>query len=148
MPSTYCSLHYHTTFSTKDRYPFITMDWRDHLHAYLGGIIKNLAGVPLAIGGTEDHVHVLMGLRATHTIAGVMREVKGGSSEWAHISVGKQSFGWQPGYFGVTVSPSQLEKVKLYVLSQEEHHRRKTFKQEYIEMLQRAGIDYDERYVW
>ena len=76
MPATYCSLHYHAVFSTKDRYPLITKDWRDNLHAYLGGIVKNLGGVPLAIGGIEDHAHVLMGLRATHAIANVMRDVK------------------------------------------------------------------------
>ena len=148
MPSTYCSLHYHTVFSTKDRYPLITPDWRNNLHAYLGGIVNNLNGVCLAIGGIEDHVHIFMGLRATHTLAGVMREVKGGSSEWVHDTVGKLGFGWQPGYFGVTVSPSQIERVKDYILNQEEHHRRKTFEQEYLEMLKLAGIDYDERYVW
>ena len=100
MPTTYCSLHYHVVFSTKDRYPLITKDWRDNLHAYLGGIVKNLKAVPLAVGGIDDHVHLLMGLRATHTVASVMREVKGGSSEWIHKTVGKLSFVWQPGYFG------------------------------------------------
>jgi putative transposase len=148
MPATYCSLHYHATFSTKDRHPLITKDWRDNLHAYLGGIVKSLDGVPLAVGGIEDHVHLLVGLRATHTVAGVMREVKGGSSEWAHVTAGKKSFGWQPGYFGVTVSPSHVEKVKRYILNQAEHHRGKTFEQEYIEMLKLAGVAYDERYVW
>jgi REP element-mobilizing transposase RayT len=126
----------------------ITKVWRDDLHAYLGGIVKNLEGTPLAIGGIEDHVHVLMGLRATHTVAGIMREVKGGFSEWAHSIVGKKNFSWQPGYFGVTVSPSQVEKVRRYILNQEEHHKRMTFKEEYIEMLKLAGIAYDERYVW
>lgn len=148
MPATYCSLHYHATFSTKDRYPLITKDWREGLHAYLGGILKNLTGVPLAIGGIEDHVHVLMGLRATHAMADVMREIKGGSSEWAHTTAGKRNFAWQPGYFGVTVSPSHVEKVRRYILNQEEHHRLKTFGEEYIEMLKLAGIAYDERYVW
>jgi hypothetical protein len=89
-----------------------------------------------------------MGLRTTHTVAGVMREVKAGSSEWVHSTVGKKSFVWQPGYFGVEVSPSQVEKVKQYILNQEGHHRHKTFEQEYIEMLKLAGIDYDERSVW
>lgn len=131
-----------------DRHPFITKDWRENLHAYLGGILRNLAGVSLAIGGVEDHVHILMGLRATHSLASIMREVKSGSSEWVHSVVGKERFAWQPGYFGVTVSPSQLEKVRRYVLNQEEHHRHKTFEEEYMEMLKLAGIAYDERYVW
>jgi putative transposase len=148
MPATYCRLHYHAVFSTKDRYPTITKDWRENLHAYLGGIVKNLGGVPVAIGGIEDHAHILIGLRATHAIANVMRDVKSGSSEWAHATVGKRSFGWQPGYFGVTVSPSHLERVKRYILNQEEHHKHKTFEEEYLEMLKLAGIEYDERYVW
>jgi putative transposase len=107
-----------------------------------------LGGVPLATGGIEDHAHVLMGLRATHAIANVMREVKSGSSEWAHTKVGKKGFSWQPGYFAVTVSPSHIERVARYILKQEEHHRHKTFEQEYLEMLKLAGVEYDERYVW
>lgn len=125
MPATYCSLHYHAVFSTKDRSLTITRDWRDNLHAYLGGIIKNLGGVPIAIGGIEDHAHILMGSSATQAIANVMREVKSGSSEWVHTRIGKKSFGWQPGYFVVTVSPSHVERVKRYVLHQEDHHRHK-----------------------
>ncbi len=148
MPATYCSLHYHATFSTKNREPFIGKDWRANLHAYIGGIIKTLGGTPLAIGGIEDHVHVLMGLRATHRLDYVLRDVKSGSSNWVHATVGKLNFNWQPGYFGVTVSPSHVEKVKRYILNQEEHHRHKSFEEEYIEMLKLAGIDYDERYVW
>ncbi|HLN99609.1 MAG TPA: IS200/IS605 family transposase [Pyrinomonadaceae bacterium] len=148
MPATYCSLHYHATFSTKDRYPLITSEWREQLHAYLGGILKNLNGIPLAIGGVEDHVHMLMGLRATHAVAVILREVKGGSSEWVHSKIGKRSFSWQPGYCGITVSPSHVEKVKRYILNQEEHHRRITFQQEYLDMLKLAGIAYDERYIW
>ncbi len=77
-----------------------------------------------------------------------MREVKGGSSEWVHNTVGKTRFGWQPGYFGVTVSPSDVERVKRYILNQEQHHRQKGFEEEYLEMLKLAGIEYDERYVW
>ena len=84
MPGTYCSLHYHAVFSTKDRYPPINKDWRNNLHAYIGGIVKNIGGLPVAIGGIEDHVHVLMGLRATHRLDYVMRDLKSGSSEWVH----------------------------------------------------------------
>lgn len=148
MPTTYCSLHYHVVFSTKDRYPTITKDWRNTLHAYLGGIVENLGGVPLAIGGIEDHAHILIGLRATHRLDYLMRDVKSGSSEWVHGTVCKRKLGWQPGYFGVTVSPSHIERVKRYILNQEEHHRHKSFQDEYIEMLKFAGIEYDERYVW
>ena len=148
MSATYCSLHYHATFSTKDRYPLINDDWRSSLHAYLGGIIKNLGGVPVAIGGTDDHVHALIGLRATHRLDYVMRDLKSGSSEWVHQAVGKSSFNWQPGSFGATVSPSQVDAVTRYVLNQEQHHRHRSFQDEYLEMLKLAGIEYDERYMW
>jgi len=77
-----------------------------------------------------------------------MRDLKSGSSEWVHQTVGKLSFSWQPGYFGATVSPSQVEAVTRYILNQEEHHQHKSFQDEYIEMLKLAGIEYDERYVW
>jgi putative transposase len=148
MPATYCSLHYHIVFSTKDRLPTLTHDWRSNMHAYLGGIVKSLKGVPVAIGGVEDHVHLLVGLRATHCLSDVLRELKSGSSEWAHVTVGKKQFAWQPGYFGSTVSPSQIGKVEKYILSQEGHHRRKNFQEEYLELLRLSGIEYDERYVW
>lgn len=84
----------------------ITKDWRSNLHAYLGGIVNNLGRVPVAIGGIEDHVHILMGLRATQRLDYVMRDLKSGSSEWVHQTVGKTIFHWQPGYFCVTVSPT------------------------------------------
>lgn len=87
MPATYCSLHFHAVFSTKDRFPSITSDWRNNLHAYPGGIAKNLGGVPVAIGSIEDHAHVVVGLRATHRLDYFMREMKSGSSEWVHATV-------------------------------------------------------------
>ena len=148
MPSTHLSLHYHVVFSTKNRLPMIRRDWRDDLHAYLGGIVNTLKGVPLAIGGIEDHVHMLFGLRATHRLDYVMRDIKSGSSSWVHEQVARKEFDWQDGYFGVTVSPSAIESVTKYVLRQEEHHRKQSFEEEYMELLKLTGVEYDERYVW
>lgn len=148
MPSTHTSLHYHLIFSTKDRIPMIAEDWRDELHSYIGGIIKKLEGVPLAVGGIEDHAHLLIGLKATHCLASFMREIKSGSSEWVHNNLGKKRFAWQPGYGGYTISPSNIEPVRQYVLNQKEHHRHKTFQEEYVEILRMSGIEYDERYLW
>jgi REP-associated tyrosine transposase len=148
MPSTHLSLHYHLVFSTKHGVPLINKDWRSNLHAYLGGIVKGINGVPLAIGGIEDHVHLLVGLRATHRLDYVLRDIKADSSSWVHRVVGKKKFEWQSGYLGLTVSPSQLERVKRYVLKQEQHHRRKSFQEEYLELLKLSAIGYDERYVW
>ena len=148
MPATHLSLHYHLVFSTREREPFIASDWRANLHGYLGGIVKGIRGVSLAIGGIDDHVHLLVGLRATHRLDYVLRDIKADSSSWVHKVVGQKKFEWQSGYLGLTVSPSQIERVKKYVLNQEKHHRRKTFQEEYLELLELSAIDYDERYVW
>jgi putative transposase len=148
MPSAYTSLHCHIVFSTKDRLRTISKDWRDRLHAYLGGIVKGLDGVPLAIGGIEDHVHLLVGMKSTHRLDYLLRDLKADSSEWVHADIGKRQFAWQPGYAAFSVSPSSIDGVKKYILNQEEHHRVKTFQEEYVELLNMSGIEYDERYLW
>ena len=123
MPSTHTSLHVHLVFSTKDRRPMISKDWSERLHAYLGGIVKGLDGAPLAIGGIDDHVHLLVGLRSSHRLDYFLRDVKADSSEWIHNEIRKRLFAWQKGYAAFSVSPSNVEGVKKYVLNQEEHHR-------------------------
>jgi len=148
MPSTYLSLHYHLIFSTKERRCLIADPWRGRLHAYLGGTVRTLDGVPEAIGGTADHVHMLVGLRALHCLADVLREIKRPSSQWVHETLGIAEFAWQEGYGAFTVSASDLAAVKQYILRQEEHHRKKTFQEEYVGFLQRSGVEYDERYLW
>lgn len=110
--------------------------------------MKRMNGVPLAVGGIEDRVHMLIGLRSTHRLDYVARDVKSGSSSWAHDHLGRKKFDWQPGYFGTTVSRSQIERVMRYVLNQEEHHKKQCFQDEYIELLKLNGVAYDERYVW
>jgi REP element-mobilizing transposase RayT len=145
MSSTHLSLHYHLVFGTKNHDPLITPAWRDRLHAYLRGVIRTLDSVPEAIGGVSDHVHLLIGLRATHTLADVLRETK--SSAWVHEDVGVSSFAWQEGYGAFTVSPSQIENVRAYIQEQEEDHRTRTFREEYLELLQRTGVEFDERYL-
>ena len=148
MPSTHLSLHYHLIFSTKDRVAHIHSDWRGRLHTYLGGIVNNLGGTPVAIGGVDDHVHLLVGLRATHRLADMLREIKSVSSKWVHEELSKPLFSWQEGYAAFTVSPSQIEAVKRYIANQEEHHHKKTFQEEYLEFLKLSGVEYDEKYLW
>jgi len=148
MPSTHLSLHYHVIFGTKDHEPVIDKSWRPRLHAYLGGIITSLGGMPEAIGGVADHVHLLLGLRATHCLADVMREIKSVSSEWIHEQSRFASFAWQEGYGAFTVSSSQQDAVRKYIFAQEEHHRTRTFREEYLELLKRSGAEFDERYVF
>ena len=145
MPSTHVSLHYHIIFCTKDRRRIIAEPWRAELHAYIGGIIRDIGAV--AYGGPGDHVQVLLGLKATHTLADVVRQMKRGSSAWIHQhGVGK--FAWQEGYGAFTVSPSQLSRVQRYIANQMEHHRKKTFEEEYLDLLRLSGVEYDERYLW
>ena len=134
-------------FSTKERMRWISNEWRDRLHAYLGGVVKGLAGVPLAIGGVEDHVHLLVGLKASHRLDYFLRDLKADSSEWVHREI-RRVFAWQKGYAAFSVSPSEVESVKRYVLNQEAHHKRKSFQEELVGLLQKSGIGYDEKYLW
>lgn len=148
MSSTHLSLHYHLIFSTKDRLAYLHRDWRGRLHSYLGGIVKDLGGVPESIGGIDDHVHLLVGLRATHRLADVLREIKSSSSKWVHEELNKPLFSWQEGYGAFTVNASQIKAVKDYIANQEDHHRNKTFQEEYLEFLRVYGVEYDEKYLW
>jgi len=148
MPSTHLSLHYHLVFGTKGHEPVINKSWRPRLHAYLGGVLSALGGIPQAVGGVADHVHLLVGLRATHCLTDVLRELKSVSSGWIHDEIHSTAFAWQEGYGAFTVSASQRETVRAYILAQEEHHRTRTFRKEYMELLQLSGVEFDERYVF
>ena len=147
MSSTHLALHYHIVFSTKGRRRMIADPWRSDLHAYLGGILRGMKVAPEAINGPGDHVHVLAGLQATHMLAVVLRQTKRGSSMWIHQH-GITRFEWQEGYGAFTVSPSQVETVKRHIANQQEHHRKKTFEEEYVELLRLSGVEFDERYLW
>jgi putative transposase len=148
MPSTHLSLHYHLVFSTKHRRPLIEVTWRERLHAFLGGAIRTCGGVAETVGGTEDHVHLLVGLRATHKLSDVLREIKRSSSRWTHETIGAHAFAWQEGYGAFTVSALNIAAVRSYIARQEEHHRRKTFQSEYVALLRRSGVEFDERFLW
>jgi putative transposase len=148
MPATHLSLHYHIVFSTKDRHPYIADEWRGRLHEYLGGLIRAAEGVPESIGGTANHVHLLVGLRATHTLASFIQDIKQTSSRWMHEIIGAKDFAWQQGYGAFTVSVSNCESVKEYIANQLEHHRTKTFEEEYVAFLKKHEVAYEEKYLW
>ncbi len=147
MGSTHASLNYHLVFGTKCRIPYIAPPWRDRLHSWLGGMISSLGGVSLGVGGTADHVHLLAGLRPSHCLADVLREVKSVSSGWVHAELGVRDFAWQEGYGAFTVGVLQVESVQRYIGNQEEHHRVCTFREEYVAMLRRAKIEFEERFL-
>lgn len=147
MASTYLSLHYHIVFGTKNRAPIIGADWLPRLHEYLGGTLRGLGGFPEGIGGVQDHVHLLVSLKATHTLSDVMRELKKASSLWVHNTLGERQFAWQEGYAAFTVSASALDAVRRYIAHQEQHHRVKSFHEELVEMLEKAGVEYNPDYL-
>jgi putative transposase len=148
MSSTHLSIHCHVIFGTKHQRPLIAAEWRPRLHAYMGGAIRTLDVIPEAVGGVADHVHLLIGMRATHCLAEVMRDVKRTSSAWVHETIGDKQFQWQDGYGAFSVSASLIKKVKKYIVNQEEHHREKSFQEEYLEFVKLSGVEYDARYLW
>ncbi|HZH32934.1 MAG TPA: IS200/IS605 family transposase [Pyrinomonadaceae bacterium] len=147
MPHTFTNLLSHMIFSTKDRAPLITADLKPGLHAYMGGIIRELKGRALIVNGTSDHVHLLVSLSPTLSLADVMRVLKTNSSRWAHAA-SRAAFNWQPGYGAFSVSHSNMQTVAEYIAHQEEHHRTLTFQDEYILFLRKHGVSYDENNVW
>jgi len=148
MSSTHPSLHIHVVFGTKHQRPLIQPAWRPRLQAYLGGTAKTIGIVPEAIGGVADHVHLLLGIRATHRLADVLRDLKRASSAWIHEDIGDRDFEWQDGYGAFSVSTSLIETVRNYIARQEVHHAKKSFQEEYWGFLKLSGVEFDERYWW
>jgi len=147
MSSTYLSLHYHLIFSTKERRPLIDPEWQPRLHEYLGGTVNGLKGFTQGVGGVSDHVHLLVGLKATHCLADFMRELKKASSAWVHEEIRNRQFAWQEGYAAFTVSATARERVRRYIANQAAHHRKRSFREELVELLAKAGVEYDPRYL-
>jgi len=149
MGHTYSNLLHHVTFSTKDRSRTIQEAWARRLHQYMAGVARKEFGKALAIGGTDDHVHGLLVLPTTVCIAEAMRKWKSLSSKWINETLSlPHRFAWQNGYGAFTVNHSNASTVAAYVESQAEHHKRMTFQEEFIALLERHGIEYDPRYVW
>ncbi len=150
MPQSLSRIIVHTVFSTKERTPYLNdPTLRDELHRYLGGIFLELECSPIAIGGTEDHVHLLSCLSRTCEPAHLVKEVKRGSSLWLKTKAPRlHDFEWQRGYGMFSLGFTQIEAAKSYVLRQPEHHREISFQDEFRTLLQRYEIAFDERYVW
>jgi len=148
MPQSLSKIYIHTVFSTKTREPFLSNDTlREELHAYMGGIAKQLDCYSIRIGGTADHVHLLTVLARTKTVADFVKEVKRVSSIWLHEK-GISGFKWQAGYASFSVSQSNLERVEKYVSSQEEHHQKVLFQDELRQFFAKHHLEFDERFVW
>jgi putative transposase len=137
----------HLIFGTKGRRPLITPEIRNDLFAYLGGIVREMHGAALIVNGTADHVHMLVRIRPVHAAAEIARVLKSNSSRWVREKFSVQ-FAWQTGYGVFSVSESNVPTVVRYITAQEEHHRKRTFQEEYVAFLKRNKISYDERYIW
>jgi len=149
MPQSLANLYVHLIFSTKERTPHLTPAVRPNLHAYMASVLANLNSPALLINSMPDHVHVLFNMGRTVTLAQVVEDVKKSSSKWIKTqSAALTDFAWQAGYGAFSVSESNVPKVANYIRNQEEHHRVKTFQEEYREFLAKHKVEYDERYVW
>jgi putative transposase len=145
MAETFTNLIYHIVFSTKNRQPLITNAHQSRVYDYIGGTIRELGGISLAINGTEDHVHVLAKLRQDKSLSDVLRELKANASGWMrNVFPDLKDFSWQRGYGAFTVSQSNVEQVKDYIARQKEHHQKKSFREEFKDFLEVNGIEYNE----
>ncbi len=149
MPNTYSQITIHSVFAVKYRENFITKDWRDHLHKYISGVITNKGAKSLAVGGWKDHVHILFGMPVTMCISDFMSTVKANSSKWINEQhFLKSKFQWQDGYGAFSFARSQRDIVINYIMNQEEHHRTKSFREEYLKMLRDFDVAYEDKYLF
>jgi len=142
------SLHVHLTFSTHQRRPLIRGEMKSRLFAYMGGIVRELKSKPVMINGVEDHVHLLVSISPTLSVADLLRVVKTNSSRWMNEQTGHRRFAWQTGYSAFSVSTSILPKVTTYIREQEQHHHTMSYKEELLLLLKKHGVEYDERFLW
>jgi putative transposase len=149
MGHTSTNLLAHIIFSTKQRAPLIITEIEPDLHAYLGGIIREIGGVALAINGTTDHVHILTRVPARHPVADLVRLTKTNSSRWVHERWPEhREFAWQTGYGAFSVSESGVDAVRNYIAHQQEHHKKQSFQEEFLAFLLKNKVVFDERYLW
>lgn len=149
MANTYTKLHIQFVFAVQNRVGLIQPSWEEELFKYITGIVKNHKHKMLAINGMPDHVHLFVGLHPTQSISELMQVVKGESSEWINKKgFVKGKFQWQEGYGAFSYSHSQVNRVSAYILNQKKHHAKKSFLDEYKELLEKFEIPHDDRYVF
>ena len=148
MANTYTQIHIHTVFAVQNRLTLIKKQWQDELYKYISGIITNNGHKLLQIGGVSDHVHILFGMRPVQSLSDLMKKIKESSSLWINqkqLVMGK--FSWQEGYGAFSYGKSQIDNVVKYIQQQEQHHKKRSFTEEYLELLKLFGIEFDERYI-
>jgi putative transposase len=149
MANTYTQIHIHAIFAVQNRQSLMHKDWRDELYSYITGILQNQGHKMLQINGVEDHVHMLFGMRPSQSLSELMKSVKQHSTVWINDKgLAKGPFKWQAGYSAFSHSKSQIPDVISYIQNQEEHHRKKSFQEEYLDFFQRWDVEFDQRYIF
>lgn len=149
MANTYTQLHIQVVFVVQYRDCIIRRSWKEELYKYITGVVQNQNHKVLAINGMPDHIHILIGMRPTQSLSDLMQDIKGSSSKCINQKgFLKSKFSWQEGYGAFSYIKSHVDRVIDYIRNQEEHHRVKTFQEEYHEFLDRFEVDYDERYLF
>jgi REP element-mobilizing transposase RayT len=148
MPQSLSLVVIHVIFSTKDRHPYLEEPVRPRLHAYLATVARNAGCEAYRVGGVVDHVHLALRLSRTVTIANLVEELKTSSSKWLKTQSPIGNFAWQRGYGCFSVGPTDLDSLCAYIDGQEEHHRKRTFQEEFLMFLAKYKVEYDEAYVW
>ncbi|MFG0286148.1 MAG: IS200/IS605 family transposase [Phycisphaerales bacterium JB039] len=149
MASTLTSILLHIVFSTKNREACIAEAIEPDLHAYIGGICRNNGSALRAAGGTSDHIHLLVSQAKTISTSDLLQQIKGDSSEWIKTRGGEfAGFRWQEGYGAFSIGQSQVGALRRYLAGQKEHHRTRSFQEEFLELLRKYKVEYDERYIW
>jgi putative transposase len=150
MPQSVAMIYTHIIFSTKNRINFLNNEKiRTRTHAYLASTLKSLDSSPIIIGGTADHVHILCAISKNHSLAEIVRELKRSSSKWIKaLETPVKDFQWQSGYGAFSVSLGYLSRVRSYIANQGKHHEKRSFEEEFRDILRRLGIAIDDKYLW
>jgi len=149
MANTYTQIHIQTVFTVQNCECLLGKQWKDELYKYITGIVQNRGHKLLAINGMPDHIHILFGMRPSQSLSDLLQDIKGDSSQWINNrKFIRSKFSWQEGYGAFSYGKSQVPQVIQYIQRQEEHHKKKTFLEEYKEFLNAFDIKYDERYIF
>ena len=149
MPGTYSQIYIQIVFAVNGRENLITKNYKDDLHKYIAGIIKGKNHKPIIVNGMSNHIHAFVGLKPSMAISDLVRDIKNNSTNFINKSkLVKGKFSWQEGYGAFSYSHSHINDVYNYILNQEEHHKKKTFREEYLDFLKKFKIEYDEKYLF
>ena len=149
MPGTFSQIYIQTVFAVKGRENLLDKKWRDEVFRYMAGIIKGKGRKPIIVNGVADHVHVFVGLKPSMSVSDLIRDVKNNSTNFINEKkFVKGKFSWQEGHGSFSYSHSQIEKVYNYILDQEEHHKKRTFREEYLKFLKEFNVEFDEKYLF